>query len=168
MARGRSMAHARLMGAISRKAKSTIHLMWTLPSQPLRRVFLFSGALDEKYPGESRNGRPGSRGSRRRGACSERGACRRERGDKPDTDDRANPEGFAIAARRSERRDRIYLHLVCRVAAQPTLVVKISDTSLQGKSGFDSRLLMSRTVEAALQGPLRRGLRFLPQGKNLR
>ena len=87
---------------------------------------------------------------------------------KPETDDRANPEGFAIAARRSERRGRICLHLVCRIAAQPALVVKISDTSLTGKSGFDSRLLMSRTVEAALQGPLRRGLRFFPQGKNLR
>ncbi len=86
---------------------------------------------------------------------------------KLDTDDRANPEGFANAAPFA-RRSRIHLNLVCRLAAQPTLVVKISDTSLKGKSGFDSRLLMSRTVEAALQGPLRRGLRFFPQGKDLR
>jgi hypothetical protein len=43
-------------------------LLRTLPSQPLRRVFYFRKArLVSKYPGESRNGRPGSRGSRRRG-----------------------------------------------------------------------------------------------------
>jgi len=34
-----------------------------------------------------------------------------------------------------------FFELVCRVAAaQPTLVVKMSDTSLHGKSGFESRL----------------------------
>ena len=34
---------------------------------------------------------------------------------KPDTDGRASPKGFAIAARRSERRERICLYLVCRI-----------------------------------------------------
>jgi hypothetical protein len=47
-----------------------------------------------------------------------------------------------MAARRSERRDRICLFDfgLPRLVARPTLVVKISDTSLHGKCGFESRL----------------------------
>jgi hypothetical protein len=74
---------------------------------------------------------------------------------KPDTDGRANQEGFAMAARRchpcsiffrrrarsSERRDGFVFQFgLPHLAAQRTLVVKISDTSLDGKSGFESRL----------------------------
>lgn len=58
---------------------------------------------------------------------------------KPDTDDRANPEGFAVAAPLSAAKIRFQSGLP-RFAAKPTLVVKISDTSRHGKSGFDSRL----------------------------
>src|SRR5262249_8939803 len=43
----------------------------------------------------SRNGRPGSRGSRRQARARVRGACRRERGDEPDTDGRADFSEFA-------------------------------------------------------------------------
>jgi hypothetical protein len=36
---------------------------------------------------------------------------------KPDTDGRADQEGFAMAARRLERRDRIhFLNLACRIS----------------------------------------------------
>jgi hypothetical protein len=61
---------------------------------------------------------------------------------KPDTDGRADQEGFAMAARRLERRDRIHFSKfgLPHLAAQRTLVVKISGTSHHGKSGFESRL----------------------------
>ena len=104
MAPSQSIAHARLMGAISPEVRSTVRLSRTLPSQMLRRVFCCPTHGSFEHPGASRNGRPGSRGSRRTGACPTRGACRRERGDEPDTDGRANSEEFANAARRQAPR----------------------------------------------------------------
>jgi len=74
------------------------------------------------------------------------GVCPKARGlsegtrRKPDTDGRANPWGFAVAAPLSAAKEFVS-NPVCRnVAAKPTLVVKISDTSRHGKSGFESRL----------------------------
>ncbi len=58
-------------------------------------------------PAQSRNGRPGSRGSRGDARAQARGACRREQGDEPDTDGRASSKEFATAARR-QRRDEIF------------------------------------------------------------
>ena len=102
-----------------------------------------------EHPGDSRNGRPGSRGSRGKARAQVRGACRRERGDEPDTDGRANPDGSQHAARR-QRRDRIFVdRFAAMIAAQPTLVVKMSDTSLHGKAGSNPAF-DARTVDAAL------------------
>src|SRR5581483_871338 len=63
------------------------------PSAP--EGFLLPGAFRD-FAGEGRNGRPGSRGSRGNARAQARGACRRERGDEPDTDGRANSSEFAI------------------------------------------------------------------------
>ena len=58
---------------------------------------------------------------------------------KLDTDDRADLKGFAMAAQL--RRDKtVLLFGLPHHAAQPTLVVKMSDTSHHGNSGFESRL----------------------------
>jgi len=71
-----------------------------------------------------------------------RGACRRERGDEPDTDDRANLKGFANGGAPfiAPRQNLFVIRFAAHHAAQPTLVVKMSDTSHHGKSGFESRL----------------------------
>lgn len=83
------------MGAISHNARSTVRLKRTLPSQPLRRVFCCPKHGSSELPGASRNGRPGSRGSRGNARAQARGACRREQGDEPDTDGRVNSKEFA-------------------------------------------------------------------------
>src|SRR3954469_11867310 len=64
-------------------------------------------------------------------ACAQvRGACRIERGDEPDTDDRANFFGGSQSRRNVHApQTHISSFLVCRVSRlEPTLVVKISDT----------------------------------------
>jgi hypothetical protein len=102
------MAHAPLMGEISRKRNLIIRLERTLPSQPLRRVFYFrKAALVRNIPAKAGTGDPdpGARAGEARGSKA-RGLSEGTRR-KPDTDGRANLEGFALAARRSERRDRI-------------------------------------------------------------
>jgi hypothetical protein len=56
-----------------------------------------------------------------------------------------------MAARHSERRDRIcfVIWFAASFAAQPTLVVKISDTSRQWKERVRIPPVQSRTVDAA-------------------
>src|SRR6185312_14773791 len=77
----------------------------------------------------------------------------------PDTDGGADLKGL-LWRRRFERRDEFLQSGLPHRAARRTLVVKISDTSLQGKR-VRIPPLASRTVEAASRGPLRRGRRFL-------
>ncbi|RZN07783.1 hypothetical protein CWO91_25585 [Bradyrhizobium genosp. SA-3] len=50
-------------------ARSTVRFSRTLPSLPLRRVFCCPSRGPFRHPGNRRNGRPGSRGSRKRCAC---------------------------------------------------------------------------------------------------
>jgi hypothetical protein len=103
MACRQSMAHARLMGEISRKRNLIIRFKRTLPSQPLRRVFYFrKAALVRNIPAQAGTGDPDPGARAAVAWAQERGACRRERGEKPDTDGRANLSmGFAMAAHRS-------------------------------------------------------------------
>src|SRR5579871_402602 len=103
----------------------------------LRRVFCCpdatEGLIENELPGESRNGRPGSRGSRDNARAQVRGACRRERGDEPDTDDRANSREFAHRGASCAAEEFWFAGCARSCAsAQPTLVVKMSDTSLNG------------------------------------
>ena len=78
-----------------------------------------SQRLVQKHPGASRNGRPGSRGSRReRRVPKHAGPAGRERGDEPDTDGRANHRmGSQTAARfRAPRQNLFVRDLVCRIS----------------------------------------------------
>jgi hypothetical protein len=61
---------------------------------------------------------------------------------KPDTDGRADQEGvrYGGAPLRAPRQNLFLNFGSPHLAAQRTLVVKISDTSHHGKSGFESRL----------------------------
>lgn len=119
------------MGAISHNARSTVRLKRTLPSQPLGRVFCCPKHGSFELPGASRNGRPGSRGSRGNARVQARGACRREQGDEPDTDGRVNSKEFANGGASTAPR-RNFQNGLPHCAAQPTLVVKMSDTSHGG------------------------------------
>src|SRR4051794_36282151 len=109
MAPRQSIAHARLMGAISHRRTDTSPVAASPPEPDAPEGFFVvrSGLTRTEHPGANRNGRPGSRGSCLLARAQERGACRRERGDEPDTDDRAAPEGFAMAAQL--RRDKANL-----------------------------------------------------------
>src|SRR5579871_1482970 len=92
--------------------------------------FVARSLLNERFPGvtpERETRIPGL--ARENARAQARGACRRERGDEPDTDGRANSDGVRNW-RRICAAERLQLNPVCRLfAAQPTLVVKISDTS---------------------------------------
>ncbi len=80
MAVGQSTAHTWLVGAISRNARSTVRSHGPSRASKLRRVFCCLEHNTFEMPGASRNGRPGSRGSREHARAQKRGACRRERG----------------------------------------------------------------------------------------
>ncbi len=114
-----SMAHARLMGADSRK-RADICLTRRPSRADAPEGFLFSPAsLVRNCSGASRKERPGSPGSR---FCArlKRGACRRERRARArSTDGRANQRGFARRCEiHPERRDNI------RFSIFPIRVVK--------------------------------------------
>jgi len=123
------MTRARLMGAISRKRNRHVRLARTLPSTPLRRVFCSPEQRSfEMPPAKSRNGRPGSQGSRailrarpKRGACAE--GTRR----KPDTDARANRSKGSLRWReiQRERHDRICFSICCVRSDQFRVVMSI-------------------------------------------
>ena len=87
-------------------ARSTVRFSRTLPSLPLWRVFCCPprGPIERPAMAGTRDPDLGARAAKARAHA--RGACRRERGDEPDTDGRANPDGSQHAARR-QRRDRI-------------------------------------------------------------
>src|SRR5260370_32238519 len=110
MASGQSMAHVRLMGEIPLNAKSTVRIYG--PSRAnAPEVFLLSEA---RLSGKISRRKP-ERETRIPGLALA-SACPKARGlpegtrRKPDTDGRANLfKGSRIAARRSERRDRIFL-----------------------------------------------------------
>ena len=160
MASGQSMAHAWLMGTISlsRYRQSARYG----PS----RANCSGGFFVVRSKARSRtSGEKPERETRIPGLALEKRVPKRagpvggNEGDEPDTDDRANPEGSQIAARHSRRRGRTYL--VCRtLAAQPTLVVKISDTSYQWKERVRIPPVKSRTVERPDEGiRMRHGFR---------
>jgi hypothetical protein len=92
MASSQSMAHARLMGAISRK-RNRQSASTDLPEPNAPEGILFSEARSSKYPGESRYGRPGSRGSRLMARGSRAQGLPEGTRRKPDTDGRANLRG---------------------------------------------------------------------------
>jgi hypothetical protein len=68
------------MGTISPEARSIVRCYGPSRARALRRVFCCPEQTLFAIPGASRNGRPGSRGSRGDARAQERGACRRERG----------------------------------------------------------------------------------------
>ena len=106
---------------------------------------------------------PGARAGEARAHV--RGACRRERGESRIPMAERIRKGFAIAAR--FRAPQLFLQSgLPHRAAQPTLVVKISDTSLQRKERVRIPPVMSRTVEAPGEGSHAPRLRILPQGKD--
>jgi hypothetical protein len=76
---------------------------------------------------------PGARAGEARAQA--RGACRRERGEKPDTDGRANLSRVRTrGASFTAPRQNLFRNSVCRLSRlNQTLVVKISDTSHPGK-----------------------------------
>jgi len=108
MASGQPIAHAWLMGAISPKRNRLS--AYTDPPEPASSGgFLFSGAQLVRNSRRRPERRPGSRGlAQARARLKARGLPEGTRR-KPDTDGRANHERFAMAACRSERRDRICL-----------------------------------------------------------
>jgi hypothetical protein len=134
------------MGAILPEVRSTVRLSWTLPSQPLRRVFCCPehGSFDD-VPAEAGTGDPdpGARAAVARAQA--RGACRRERGDEPDTDGRANSSEFANCG---ATQGAAQIYFVIRFAAGIMIPCGSTDAggedvgyfATNGKSGFDSRL----------------------------
>ena len=128
------------------------HLTRTLPSQLLRRVFYCpkQGSFEISRL-ESRNGRPGSRGSRRRGVCpSARGLSEgTRRMSRIPMTERTFLEVRNSGASFTRRAQTCFRFGLPYLAAKPTLVVKISDTSLQGKERVRIPPVKSRTVEAA-------------------
>src|SRR5215470_19114814 len=140
MASGQSMAHARLLEAISPKRnRQSAHR--TPPSQQLRRVFYFPERGHSKFLRRSRNGRPGSLGSRRHARARSAGPAG---GNEAQAGYRWQSEpGKGSLWRRaveSAATEFVFQFGLPHLAAQRTLVVKISDTSHHGKSGFESRL----------------------------
>jgi hypothetical protein len=113
----RSATHTQLMGGVLPESR-TDRLLVRGPSRATApEGFLLPEPLAHREPpGASRNGRPGSRGSREHARAQVRGACRRERGDEPDTDGRASFfESSQNAARRRQRRNIPFP--VCRTCA---------------------------------------------------
>ena len=157
MACGQSTAHARLMGAILRRRnrQSASHG----PSRASRSggFFVVRSTAHSKHPGASRNGRPGSRGSRRKGACpSARGLSE---GTKAQAGYRWQSESLGVrnSARTCSRAANEFVLISGwpHRAARPTLVVKISDTSLQWKQRVRIPPVKSRTVERPRKAPAR-------------
>ena len=145
----------------SRLSEIEVRLTRTLLSQPLRRVFCFRSMAHSKRPGESRDGRPGSRGSRREACGSKARGLPEGTRRKPDTDGGANLEGSLRRRAVQGAATKSLSFGLPRLAARRTLVVKISDTSLR-RSGVRIPPLTSRTVEAASQGRCD-GARFFRQ-----
>ena len=130
--------------------------------------FLLSEArLNRNSPAQAGTGDPDPRARAAEARAQERGACRRERGASRIPMAERTP-GSSRMRRRSWRRARIYLHLVCRMLRlNQTLVVKISDTSRRKK-----RVRIPPVKPAPWSGP-ERGTHapwapVLPQGNNRR
>jgi len=101
-------------------------------------------------------------------ACAQaRGACRRERGDEPDTDDRADLfVRSATAAQCSRAANERFVFSVCRMLRlKPTLVVKISDTSLTGKAGSNPACEVTHRGATLARDPHAPRLLFVPCGR---
>jgi len=95
-----------------------------------------------------------------RRVARKRGACRRERGASRIPMAERTMQGFANGGAPFSAPQKKFLNLVCRLAAaQPTLVVKMSHTSLQGKAGSNPAF-DARTVDAASRGLCAPRLRF--------
>ena len=160
------MAHARLMGAISPKRnRQSAH---TDPPEPAASEgILFSEArlVRNSSGGRSRNGRPGSRARAGMRASEARGLSEGTRR-KPDTDGRANQEGFAMAARRSERCDRIRLSIWFAASRGST---NAGGEDFGYFAPWEKRVrippLTSRTVEAALARAVASRVSVLPPGR---
>jgi len=141
MASGQSMARARLLEAISPKRnRQSAHTDPPEPAAP--EGILFSEALlvrkfHRRKP-ERETRIPGLAQARAR---PKRGACRRERGASRTPMAERTRKGSLWRRAVQSAATKFVLHFgLPQLAAQRTLVVKISDTSLHGKSGFESRL----------------------------
>jgi hypothetical protein len=165
MASGQSIAHARLMGAISRKRNR--QSAYTDPPEPTApEGFLLSEAwlvrISRRKP-ERETRIPGLAPERR--VLKARGLPEGTRR-KPDTDGRANLEGFAMAARRSRRRHGIFF-VIWFAAPCGSANAGGEDFGYfaPGKERVRIPPLMSRTVEAAWRGPLAPRLRLFRTGR---
>jgi hypothetical protein len=98
MACGQSMAHARLMGAMSHKRnRQSVHRDPPEPAAP-EGILLSEARLGRKMAGKAGTGDPDP-GLAQNARAEARGLLEGTRR-KPDTNGRANQEGFATAARR--------------------------------------------------------------------
>ena len=159
----------RMPGSWERSRLSEIDnpLTRTLPSQPLRRVFCFPkhGSFEIPPAAEAGTGDPdlGARAGMR--APKARGLPEGTRR-KPDTDGRANQEGFAMAARRSERCDRIRLSIWFAASRGST---NAGGEDFGYFAPWEKRVrippLTSRTVEAALARAVASRVSVLPPGR---
>ena len=139
------------MGGVLPDARLIVCSLRTLPSQLLRRVFCCPKRwLIFERPGGSRNGRPGSRGSRGDARAQARGACRRERGASRTPMAERTFHGSQIAARRRQRRSNSFS--VCRnfCAAQTNAGGEDVGYFAPGKAG-STPAFGSRTVERPWQ-----------------
>ena len=154
------MAHARLLEAISPKRnRQSAHR--TPPSQQLRRVFYFPERGHSKFLRRSRNGRPGSLGSRRHARARSAGPAG---GNEAQAGYRWQSEpGKGSLWRRAVE------SAATEFVSQFWFAASCGSTNAGGEDfGYfaprEKRVrippLTPRTVEAASRGPLRRGPRF--------
>jgi hypothetical protein len=166
MALRQSAENVRLMGAISRKAESIVRFIG--PSRASRSGGFFvvrsQGSL-RNIPAQAGTGDPDPRGSRRQARAQSAGPVG---GNEAQAGYRWQSEPQGVRNRGAFQSAAQICILVCRViAAQPTLVVKISDTS-HWKERVRTPPLMSRTVEAPCEGShAPRLLSFRKEGREL-
>ena len=86
------MSHARLMGAILPDRKIDRPLLTDPPEPAAPEGFLLpAAAAQPNIPAIAGTGDPDPGARAEKARARVRGACRRERGDEPDTDGRADP-----------------------------------------------------------------------------
>ena len=135
----------------------------TPPSQQLRRVFYFPERGHSKFLRRSRNGRPGSLGSRRHARARSAGPAggneARARHRWQSEPGRVRYGGAPLRAPRQ--------NLFCNLLAASRGSTNAGGEDFGYFAPWEKRVrippLTSRTVEAAPRGPLRRGSRFFRQ-----
>jgi hypothetical protein len=152
------------MGAISRK-RNRQSASTDLPEPNAPEGILFSEARSSKYPGESRYGRPGSRGSRLVARGSRAQGLPEGTRRKPDTDGRANLRGvrYCGVARGAATE---YVSYIWFAASRGSTDAGGEDFGYfaPGKAGSNPAF-EARTVEVACEGRRAPRLRFCREGE---